>query len=178
MELGIEDIMFNAAFFKEFGQLFRLLDARRSYKDRTALLVKFLNSICHGAVLSTARFIDDIWIVDTDIGFICRHNHNIKAVDLLEFLLFGLGRTGHARELIIHTEVVLESDGGKCLAFPFDLDMFLCLNGLMQPFAVPAAKHEATRKFIDNDDFPILYDIIAVTVHEGLGLQGCHELME
>ena len=55
--------------------------------------------------------------------------------------------------------------------------MFLRFDGLMQAFGITAAEHEAAREFIDDDDFAVFDDIIAVADHQGFGFQGSHQLM-
>ena len=58
---------------------------------------------------------------------------HIQLVDIVEF--FGLGQCSarHARQLLIHAEVVLDGDGGVGDIFVLNLCPFLGLYGLMQP---------------------------------------------
>ncbi len=51
-----------------------------------------------------------------------------RSVDLVELVLFGLRRTGHARELIVHAGAVLDGDGGERLRLALDLDTYLCFS--------------------------------------------------
>ncbi|XMR57631.1 hypothetical protein ACLK2G_00520 [Escherichia coli] len=52
----------------------------------------------------------------------------VSSIDSLEFKGFGIRSTGHARQLVVQTEVVLEGDGGQGLVLVLDLDPFLRLN--------------------------------------------------
>ena len=45
--------------------------------------------------------IDIVVIINTDNRAVGRNHDDLHVVDLFEFLFFGLGRTGHARELFI-----------------------------------------------------------------------------
>jgi hypothetical protein len=52
---------------------------------------------------------------------------------------------GHARQLLVLAEVVLEGDGGERLVLALDLHLLLGLDGLVQPVAPAAAGHQAAR---------------------------------
>ena len=56
-----------------------------------------------------------------------------QLVDLAELGILGKCRAGHAGELVIEPEVVLEGDGGEGLVLTFDAYVFLGLDGLMEP---------------------------------------------
>ena len=60
---------------------------------------------------------------------------DVELVDLLELGRFRFGRTGHAGQLLVHAEVVLEGDGGERLILALDLDAFLGFDGLVQTVA-------------------------------------------
>ncbi len=75
-----------------------------------------------------------------------------QLVDLLELGGFGFGRTGHAGQLLVHAEVVLEGDGGERLVLALDLDAFLGLDRLVQAVAPAPARHQAAGEFVDDDD--------------------------
>ncbi len=91
---------------------------------------------------------------------------------------FGIGGTGHAGQLVIHPEIVLEGDRGKGLVFPLDLDLFLGLQGLVQPIAVASSLHGAAGEFIDDDDLAFLDDIVDVPFEQHMGLQSLAEVMK
>jgi hypothetical protein len=131
----------------------------------------------NGAVLGILRLINDVRQIFTDHRFVGRNDIDIEFINLIEFVFFRLGRTGHAGQLIVHTEIVLEGNRRQGLAFALDLDIFLGFDGLMQAIAVTAAKHEAAREFIDDDDFAILYDVILVAVHHEARPQGLDDEM-
>ena len=51
----------------------------------------------------------------TDDRFIGGDLHNVHAIDVAELFFLGHGCTGHACQLLIHSEVVLEGDGSQSL---------------------------------------------------------------
>ena len=81
-----------------------------------------------------------------------RNRHHVELVDLRELLRFGIGRAGHAGELLVHAEVVLEGDGGQRLVLALDLDPFLGLHRLVQAVAPAAARHQPAGELVDDDD--------------------------
>ena len=105
-------------------------------------------------------------------------DHHFQVVDLLEFLGFGVGGAGHARQLLVHAEVVLEGDGGQGLVFVFDLDPFLGLQGLVQAVGVAPAGHEAAGELVDDDDLAVLDDVVHVPLEEVVGLEGGLEVVQ
>ena len=60
------------------------------------------------------------------------HYDDLEPVNLLEFEGFCVGRTGHAGELVVQPEVILEGNRSDGLVFVLDADAFLGLDRLMQ----------------------------------------------
>ena len=71
---------------------------------------------------------------------------------------------------MIHTEVVLQRDGGKRLGGGFYFDMLLGFDGLVQSVGVTAAFHDTAGLLVD--DFHLVVDdhIFVVALEEGVGL--------
>ena len=95
----------------------------------------------------------------------------------MELLLFGLGGTGHAGQLVVHAEVVLEGDRRHRHVLAPDPDAFLGLDRLVQPFAVPAADHHAAGELVDDDHFAVADDVILVAVEDGVRLERLFQVM-
>ena len=68
-----------------------------------------LDEICNGAIFGAFIFVDNVGVVDALNGHIRRDNNDGQLVNLEEFIFLRLGGTGHAREFVIHTEIILES---------------------------------------------------------------------
>ena len=62
-----------------------------------------------------------------------------------EFVGFGRGRAGHAGELLVEAEVVLEGDRGQRLVLGLDLDVLLGLERLVQAFRIAPARASCGR---------------------------------
>ena len=93
-------------------------------------------------------------------------------VNLPELVRLGLGGAGHARQLIVHSKVILEGDGGQGLAFVGHLHPLLGLNGLVETLVVPPANHQAAGELIHDDDLTVLHHIVHVLLHHPVGLDG------
>jgi hypothetical protein len=65
-------------------------------------------------------------------GHVGRDLDDVQAVDLDELLLLGLRRTGHAAELLVEAEVVLERDRRQRDVLLLDRDALLRLDRLVQ----------------------------------------------
>ena len=102
-------------------------------------------------------------------------HHHVQVVDLLEFGRFGFRRTGHAGQLLVHAEVVLEGDGGQRLVLALDLDAFLGFDGLVQTVAPAAARHQAAGELVDDDHLgpfvAIVDHVLAIALVEHVGAQ-------
>ena len=90
----------------------------------------------------------------------------------MEFFGFGHGRTGHAGQLFVQAEIVLERNGRQRHAFLLDFDAFFGFDGLVQAFVVAAAGQQTAGEFVDDDDFAVLGDdVIFVALEQCLGPQ-------
>ena len=101
-----------------------------------------------------------------------RNRHDVEVVDLPEFVGFGHGRAGHAADLLVELEEVLQGDRGQGLRLFLDLDPFFGLDGLVQAVAPLAAFHFAAGELIDDDDRAVLDDVVHVALVEVVGLEG------
>ncbi len=130
-------------------------------------MVAFLDQGDDRLVLLLLRPVDLVVAVDADHRPVRRDFKGFELVDVLE--LGGLGQrgAGHARELLVEAEIVLEGDRGERLVLRLDLDAFLGLKRLVQAFRIAAAFHHAAGEFVDDDDLAVLHDVVLVA-HEQL----------
>ena len=169
--------MGNALLLQQRAQILGLGDGSGTHQHRLSGLVQFHDFFHDRPVLGRLGLVDHVRVIGTDHGLVGRNHDNIQAVDLLEFLFFRLGRTGHAGQLFVHTEIILECDGSQRLAFTLHHHAFLGFNGLVQAFGIPAPVHETSGKFVDDDDLSVFHHIIPVADHQGLGLDGAHNMV-
>ena len=84
--------------------------------------------------LFASRPIDLVILINSgnaDIGGDLEH---VEAINVHELFGFGERCTGHASELFIEPEIVLEGHGRERLVFRLDLHLLLGLKCLMQAF--------------------------------------------
>ena len=155
-----------------------LVDRDGADEHGLALLVQLFDLVDGRIELAFLGLVDEIGIVDADHGPVRRDDDDVEVVDLREFRRLGLGRTGHARELVVEPEIVLERDRGKGLVLVLDLDVFLGLDGLVQTVAPAPARHEPARELVDDHDLVVFDHIVHIAVEQGMGLQGLVDVMD
>src|SRR6266536_3330702 len=84
-------------------------------------------------VFLAARLVDEVVLVHAAHRPVGRDHDDLEPVDLEELGLLGLRRARHARELVVHPEVVLDRDGGQGLALLLNRHALLRFHGLVQP---------------------------------------------
>jgi hypothetical protein len=99
---------------------------------------------------------DDVLVILADHRLVGRDREHVRAVDLLELLLLGLGRAGHAGDLVVELEEVLVRDRGERLVLALDLHAFLRLDRLVQSLAEAPPGHEPPGELVDDDDLAVL----------------------
>ena len=95
----------------------------------------------------------------------------------MELIRFGLGRAGHAGELLIKPEIILNRDRGQRLRLAIDLHAFLRFDRLMQSIAPAAARHFASGKFVDDDDFVFLDHVLHIFFEEAVGAEQLRDVV-
>ena len=93
---------------------------------------------------------------------VCRNHDHIQLIDVVELGRFRFRRTGHARQLLEHAEIILEGNRRQRLVLALDLHAFLGFNRLMQAVGPAPPRHHAPGKFVDDDDFPVFDDVFHV----------------
>ena len=72
---------------------------------------------------------------------------------------------------MVHTEVVLQCNGGESLGGGFDFYVLFGLDGLMQAVGVTATLHDTTRLFVDDFHFVVDDHIFVVFLEEGVSFE-------
>ena len=127
--------------FQHNAQLFGLGNGSSADQDRPPRFMQLHDFLYNGPIFSRPGFINHIWEIGTDHGLIRGDHDNIQTVDFLELLFLRFRRTRHARQLFIHTEIILEGDRGQGLAFTLYLYAFFRFDSLMQAFRETAPVH-------------------------------------
>ncbi len=169
---GIQNLeALDALFAQSLCQKFRLFNRRCADENRLALCVRSLNVTHNGFVFFFNRTINFVVFIETLDRQVGRNFQNFQTVDVAEFFRFRRSCTGHAGELGVHTEIVLERDRSQRLIFRLDCDVFLGFQCLMQTFRETAARHHTAGEFVDDDDFVVADDVVLVTLEQFVSAQ-------
>ena len=169
--LRVQDFVLDAVPAQLVRQLLALLDRGGANEHWLAALIALLDIGDDRVPLPLLGGVDEVGIVLPDHRSMRGDLRDLELVDLEE--LFGLGRsgTGHARELLVHPEVVLDRDRREGPRLALDLDRFLRLDRLVQAVAPAAAGHQAAGELVDDDDLTVLDHVFLVAVVHGMRLQ-------
>ncbi|RMV05524.1 hypothetical protein ALP17_05450 [Pseudomonas savastanoi] len=166
VELGVQNLVIDAFLLEQVGHVFGGFDGRCTYQHRTVLCNAGLDVGNDGCVLLFRRQIDKVVEVFTRQRLVRRDDHDGQVVDLVEFERFGVGRTGHAGQFVVQTEVVLERGRCQGLAFGLNVQVFLCFDGLMQALGQATARHGAAGMLVDQQNLAVCNDVLDVAVEQ------------
>ena len=142
------------------------------FRDDDVPLVHPLDFVGDGLVLLPLAAVDHVRMVDPLHLAIGGHGDHVELVDLPELVGLGHGGAGHAADLLVELEEVLQRDRGQGLVFFLDADAFLGLDRLVQAVAPIAARHETAGELVDDDHLAFLVDdVVHVALVEVMGLQ-------
>ena len=110
-------------------------------------------------------------MVNTLNGLVGGDDLDGQLVDLAELGILGERRTGHAGELVVQTEVVLQGDGGQRLVLLAHEHALFGLDGLVQALGVATAFHDAAGELVDDLDLAVGDHVLLVAMEHVLGLQ-------
>ena len=116
-------------------------------------------------------------MVDAHERAVRRDRHDVHLVGLGELRRLGVGGAGHAGDLLVEAEVVLEGDRRERLVLLGDAhrqveDPVLArLDHLVQPLAPAPARHQPAGELVDDDDLVVVDDVVDVALVELLGAQ-------
>ena len=170
--------MFDASTLQHRAQLFRTVDRDRADQRRLAFLVQLFDFLNNGLELFALSPVDHIGILDAAQSLIGRNGKHVELVDLHEFFRFGFRCTGHAGQLFVHAEVILECDRGECLVLLLDAKSLFGFNRLMEAVAPAAARHQAPCKFVDDHHFAILHHVLHVALEKRVRLERLVDVVE
>ena len=177
MVLGVEHLMVDAPLPQHVAQQLGDFHAHRTHQQGLARGVMLQDGIDDRVVLRGLGLVDHVLQILPDVGPVGGNLHHVQGVDALELRFLRLGGTGHAGQLLIHAEVVLEGDGGQGLALPLHLHVLLGFNGLMEPFGIPPADHQAAGEFVHDNHLAVLHHVVHVPLHQDVGPQGAVHIM-
>ena len=122
------------------------------WSDRSTshLLIRSISSTMAVYFSRSVRKITSGWLRRLEMAVGGDGDH-VELVDLPELVGLGHGRAGHAADLVVELEEVLQGDGGQGLVLFLDPHPFLGLHGLVQAVAPIAAGHAPAGELVDDD---------------------------
>ena len=171
-------VVFPTVGLEQFGKLLRLLDRHRADQDRLAAAMAVLDLGDDRTVLFRRRTINLVVVVPTHDRSVGRDLGDIHLVDVEEFLRLGGGGAGHARELVIQAEVVLDGDRRQRLVLGLDGGAFLGLDGLVEALRQPPSMHHAAGELVDQHHLAVADDVVLVPLVEDVGAQRLIDVMD
>ena len=88
----------------------------------------------------------------------------------MELVGLGHGGTGHAGQLLVQPEVVLQRDRGQRLVLVLDRHALLGLDGLVHALVVAPAVQDAAGELVHDQDLAVHHDVVLVLLVQLLGL--------
>src|SRR3989337_1187382 len=164
--------MFNSLSYELFTQHFRFYNRNCSNQRWPPLFVDFHNFFNNGIKFLFCGSINAIWMVCTMYGFVCRYRNDFQFVYLVKFCRLCHRSACHPRKLFIQSIKILEGNRGKGLVFFLNALMLLRLYGLMQAIAPYATFHQASCKFIHDDNLTVFDDVVPIVFKHMMGTKG------
>ena len=139
-----------------------LFNADGSDKNWLTLGVATHNVVNNCAKFGIFRLENKVSFIVTNHIAVGRNRHHVETVRVYQFSCFGLCGTSHARKLVVHTEVVLQSDCCKSLVLFVDAHAFFSFDSLVDTFAPTTAFQDAASELIDNLYVAGIDDVVLV----------------
>ena len=169
--LGVQHLVLEAAPLELARQRLRDVHVHRADQDRPAQRVQPLDLVDDRVVLFLPGLVDPVGLVvpaDRPVG---RDDAHLEPVDRVELGLLGLGGAGHAGQLVVHPEVVLDGDRGEGLGLALDLHLLLGLDRLVQPVGPAPARHDAAGELVHDHHLAVLHQVVHFLLVEDVRLQ-------
>ena len=176
--LGVEHLMRDARHVEQRGDDLGALHAGGAQQHRLALGVALGHVLDDGGELLALGAEDQIVLIDADHRLVRRNRQHAQLVGAHELGGLSLGGAGHAGQLVVHAEVVLQGDGGEGLVLGLDLHVLLGLDGLVQALVVAAARQDTAGVLVDDEHLAAGDHVVAVAQEQLLGLDGVVEVAD
>ena len=171
VQLSVEDIVLYLAHLQHLGKHFRDFHRSSTHEHWSSRSYHALNLLNNSLILLTIRLIHTVVHIISCNRTIRRNLNHIELVDVPELTCFRNGCTRHTRELVIHTEVVLQGDGSKSLCGSFYLHALLGFHSLMKSITPATSLHDTTCLLIHNLHLTINHHIVVILHEHRVSLQ-------
>ena len=116
----------------------------------------------HGVELGDLILVHLIRVIDTVHTLISGDSNHAQFVGTHELGGLSLCGTGHACELIVHAEVVLQGHRGHCLVLGLNLDALFGLNRLVDTVVITAARQDTAGVLIHDQHLTVHHHIVLI----------------
>ncbi len=164
--LRVQHVMRDPAAVERARQPLGLLDRDRADQHRLPGLVPRGDVVDEGRELPLLGLVDLIALVLADHVAVRGDLDDAHLVDVLELGGFGERGTGHAAELPVHAEVILDRDRGERDVLFFDADALLGLDRLVHALGVPPSFEHAAGELVDDLHLAAGHDVVDVLLVE------------
>ena len=175
---GIQHIVFDVAHSQHFAEFFRDFDRSSTHQDRPTRLRKTFNFLNNGIVFLTCGAVYAVVHIFTRDRTVGRNNHNVEFVDVPKLTRLSFSRTGHTRQLVVHTEIVLQRDSSESLSSRLHFNTFLRLDSLVQTVRITASLHNTSGLFVNNLHLSVHNDVLVVFLEQRVGFQELVDRMD
>ena len=161
-----EIVLLPAVLAQHFRELLGLLDRGGADQHRLAARLAVLDQRQDRPEFLGRGAIDLVIVVEADHRHVGGDFQHFEIIDVLEFVGLGRRGAGHATELLVHAEVILERDRGERLVLRLDRLMLLGLERLVQTFRITAARHHTAGELVDDDHLAVAHDVVLVALEQ------------
>ena len=176
--LAFKHDMLDATPLEHRRELFGLLDRDGADEDRASLSLFLENVVDDGLVLLALGAENGIRLFNAVQRPVRRDGDDVEVVDLRELDRLGFRRAGHAGQLLVLAEVVLERNRRERLVLALDLDLFLRLDRLVQAVAPPPSGHQTAGELVHDDDLAVLDHVFDVQTEQRVRAESLIDVVE
>ena len=162
VQLGVEDGVLHTDLVEHAAQPLALLDARRADEDGLSLLVPVGDLLDHRSVFGVLPFVDQVGLIETHHRPVRRDRDHLELVDLVEFLGLSERGAGHARELVVEAEEVLERDRREGDGLLLDRNALLGFDRLVETVRPATPRHGPPGELVDDDHLAVAHDVVTI----------------
>ena len=178
VRLGIEHFVLDPATVQQLRELLGLLDGDGADQHRLPRVLTGSQLIADRGHLVLLVEEDHVVVVGPDQRTVGGYDHHVQAVDVAELRRLGIGRAGHAGQLVVELEVVLKGDRGQRPVALEDLDALLRLDRLVQSVRIAPAMQNAAGELVDDLHGAVLDHVVHVPLEQPVGAQRLGEVVD
>ena len=176
--LGVQHLVLDAALAQALAQQLGVFDRDRADEHRLAGAVALDDLALHSRPLAVLGLVNLIVAVRADHRLVRRDLDDRQLVDLHELGCLGERRAGHAGELRVEAEVVLQGDRRERLVLVLNRHALLGLDRLVQALGPAPAVEHATGELVDDLDLAINHGVVDVALVQRLRTQGLDQVVD